>query len=58
MWHLGADPCAGRGSGVSAGWHRLAPAGGSPPVRYQACCVRAFFLRFASLRFRFTLGFS
>jgi hypothetical protein len=24
----------------------------------QPCCVRAFFLRFASLRFRFTLGFS
>jgi hypothetical protein len=24
----------------------------------QPCGVRAFFLRFASLRFRFTLGFS
>ena len=28
------------------------------PGLAQPACVRAFFLRFASLRFRFTLGFS
>jgi hypothetical protein len=28
------------------------------PWADQPCGVRAFFLRFASLRFRFTLGFS
>jgi hypothetical protein len=32
--------------------------GRSRPSADQPCGVRAFFLRFASLRFRFTLGFS
>jgi hypothetical protein len=48
-------------SGEAGGW--VAGSAGTPwgavaSREAQPTCVRAFFLRFASLRFRFTLGFS
>lgn len=44
--------------GTSAGGPPMTPWGAVGSRLAQPACVRAFFLRFASLRFRFTLGFS
>ena len=51
---------ADRGLGVAAGRARGDAGAGRVPARgpAQPTCVRAFFLRFASLRLRFTEGFS
>ena len=56
IWHLGRAGHRGRGGPPMGprgcrGWRS-----GSGPA--QPTCVRAFFLRFASLRLRFTEGFS
>jgi hypothetical protein len=46
-----------RDGGSRCGHREVASDGPGRPLD-QPCGVRAFFLRFASLRFRFTLGFS
>ena len=55
FWHLGRAGHRGRG-GPPVGPRGSGAGSGSGPA--QPTCVRAFFLRFASLRLRFTEGFS